>query len=164
MNAVILSLGGNLGDRKAILKAAVAELTAAVGEIRLFSSIYECEAWGYESSGNFYNMVIEIVTDLTAEEVLTTSLAIESNLGRTRSAKGYADRTCDIDMIFYNQRIVKDKTLILPHPRYHLRKFVLFPLLEIKPNGYDFEKQKSFKTLLEECPDTSGIQKIGGLY
>ena len=163
MNALFLCLGGNMGNRAALLKQALEQISSKIGPIECQSSVYETEAWGHTSALGYYNMVIKASTPLKVEEVMLRCLDIERELGRTRSGEGYHDRTMDIDIIFYNDFISKNEDIIVPHPRFHLRKFVLVPLQEIAPLWSDPLSRQTISQLLENCPDTSTIVNIGSL-
>ena len=164
MNALFLCLGGNMGNRAALLKQALELISSKIGSIERQSSVYETEAWGHSSNRGYYNMVVNVNTRLSAEEVLQICLSIESQLGRTRSGDGYHDRTMDIDIIFYNTMISENPDLTVPHARFHLRKFVLVPMKEIAPLYIDPVSKKTITQLLENCADTSTIVNIGSLY
>ena len=173
-NTVVLLIGGNQGDRIGLLVRAMIEIANRIGVVSLASSIYETEPWGFEAEQNFMNQALVVDTDLSAEEVLKEALAIEKDLGRVRpsedksplsvlrssfSVKKYSSRPMDIDLIFYNNAVIETPELQLPHPRMHLRRFVLKPLAQIIP---DFKHPKLLKTiseLLAECPDSSDVKE-----
>lgn len=164
MNALFLCLGGNMGNRAALLKQALAQIDNLIGTIECKSSVYESEAWGHSSERGYYNMVVKVITTLSPEAALKICLSIEQELGRIRSSKGYHDRTMDIDIILFGDLIRTEPTLILPHPRFHLRKFVLLPLHEIAANLQEPVSRKTIAQLLENCEDASTIVNIGSLY
>lgn len=127
----ILLLGGNIGDVKSTFKAAEKALVH-FGTITKGSSLYETAAWGMENAQPFLNKVIVLSTELEAEVLLLKILSIEEENGRTRYLdKGYSSRTLDIDILFYNEEIINNTELIVPHPRLHERRFTLEPLCEI---------------------------------
>jgi 2-amino-4-hydroxy-6-hydroxymethyldihydropteridine diphosphokinase len=165
-----IGLGANLGDRAAQLAAAREALRQQVGEIVGESSIYQTAPWGDsqdEAQQDYLNQVVVLSTGLTPEEALQKCLSIEIALGRDRSAeknmdaknKGYAPRTIDIDLLLREDYIIDSGDLCLPHPRLHLRQFVLQPLAEIVPTA----KHPIFKTtvaeLLLQCKDDTEVQK-----
>lgn len=126
-----LSLGSNLEDKKKHLQNAVKAINSNFGEVTKISSIYETPAFGFEGD-DFYNICIELKTNLTPIELIDSLLSLELELGRVRkSIKGYQNRVIDIDIILYDSLILETKKLTLPHPRALERNFVLFPLLEI---------------------------------
>ncbi len=134
MSIVYISLGSNLGNREANLKKAISYITQRIGILQQKSSIYETKPWGFNSFNNFLNLVIEIRTDLKPEKVLDELLEIEEEMGRKRNNNGYQDRTIDLDILLYDEIILKNKDLEVPHPRLHQRLFTLEPLAEIAPN------------------------------
>lgn len=133
MNTVIILLGGNIGDTLFYLKESIRRLENHNCVITKQSEIYETEAWGVENQNNYYNQALEISTSLSPNEVLILCQKIENQLGRIRKER-WGARTIDIDLIFYNQLIIDTPTLTIPHPRYHLRNFVLFPLADVIPD------------------------------
>ena len=152
-----------MGNRMALLKEAIAHISQKIGPVVTVSSVYETPPWGYETSLAFYNLVAKITTPLSAQDVLLACLEIEHLLGRTRNNKGYSDRSMDIDVIFYNQEIYSDHNLLIPHPRFHLRNFVLEPLVEIAPNFIDPLSGKTVLELHQSSTDRGFPQKVGSL-
>src|SRR5690606_18545296 len=155
-----LSVGSNLGDRQGNLQKAVTLLNEKAGSITSCSSIYETPAWGFKSD-DFYNICLGIDTTLSPNDLLACMLSIETALGRTRdpNAENYAARTIDLDIIFYEDFIIKDRDLVIPHPHMQLRGFVLEPLAEIVPGKIHPVFHKTIAELLEQCKDQSGIVK-----
>ena len=137
MNRVALLIGGNQGDRQALIQQATALIQERIGTVAAASRIYETAPWGTfdNPQPDFLNMALLVETTLTAHEVLRAALAIEAELGRVRKAGSrlYSGRPMDIDLIFYNDEIIDTPDLIIPHPRMHQRQFVLEPLAEIMP-------------------------------
>ena len=131
---VYVGLGSNLGDRAAMLAAAVAELAGlpATRVVRL-SSIYRTTPWGLREQPDFYNQVAELSTGLGPHELLEAALAIEARLGRRREVR-WGPRTIDIDLLLYGEVALATPQLTLPHPRMLERAFVLVPLAELAPN------------------------------
>lgn len=161
MNVAYLCLGGNLGDREALLKAAIEEIKKRVGEVSAISSTYETEAWGVTNQQAYLNVCVEVNTDQSAEELITSLLSIESDLGRKRDVyHTYEPRTIDLDILFFNDEILELNHLVVPHPRLHLRKFVLIPLNDIAPNYVHPIFQKTITELLNECQDNSDVKLI----
>jgi len=117
MPAAYILLGSNIGDKATFLKQAIHEIENSCGEITKKSSIYETEPWGFKSQNSFYNQVISINTNLQPEALLEVLLSIEIDLGRIRSGKGYSSRTIDLDILFYDNLIIKNNRLIIPHPK-----------------------------------------------
>lgn len=170
-NSVVLLLGGNQGDRVALLMKAIVEIGHRIGTVSLLSSMYETEPWGFEAEQNFVNQAVVVDTDLSALEVLSEALLIEKELGRIRQEDAFVDhdskngkrhytsRPIDIDLIFYNSDIVGSSDLQLPHPRMHLRRFVLTPLNEIMPFFVHPKFRKTIHQLFEECEDGGEVKK-----
>lgn len=153
MNEAFLGLGGNEGNRLENLNDSIRAIELECGKITMKSSIYETEAWGLQTEKKFLNQVIKLQTKLSAQKLLDKLLRIEQNLGRERSKHGYADRTVDIDILFMNEEILETEELQIPHPRLHLRKFILIPLNEIAADHIHPVLQTSISKLLEKCQD-----------
>jgi len=157
MNRIFLGLGTNLGDRRKNLRTAIEKITENIGEIKSASSVYETDPWGFKSENKFLNMVFEVNTTLKPSGVLGRILMIESLMGRTREGKEYKSRIIDIDILFYNDRILAKKALTVPHQGIHERRFVLEPLCEIAPGYIHPVLKKSIRDLLLECKDETGV-------
>jgi len=129
-----LSLGANLGDRKAMLEAALRGLEGS-GQVRVVkaSSVYETEPIGYVGQPWFYNLAAEIETDLDPDALLTLTKQVERELNRTREIH-WGPRTIDIDILLYDDLVTNGNRLTLPHPEMAGRRFVLEPLVEIAPD------------------------------
>jgi 2-amino-4-hydroxy-6-hydroxymethyldihydropteridine diphosphokinase len=128
LSTVYLSLGSNLGDREANLRAALERLHP----LRV-SPIYETEPVDYTAQPMFLNLAAEVETALTPRQFLAYAQTIEHDLGRVRDIpKG--PRTLDIDILFYDDAIVREPDLEIPHPRLHERRFVLEPLADLEPD------------------------------
>ena len=138
MTQVVLSIGSNLGDRAAHLRAAVTQL-AAEGVIRAVSGVYETPPWGDPDQPSYYNAVVLVAGDHDIAEWLRIAHRIEDSQGRIRDPRRhFGPRTLDVDLIAAwtgdGKPITSDTPeLTLPHPRAHLRAFVLRPWLEIQP-------------------------------
>lgn len=163
-NTVVLLIGGNQGDRQQLIDEASCLIEERIGNVCLSSPIYETEPWGFEAEQNFLNQALVVDTLLSAEEVLHTALDIERQLGRRRpfidpEHKHYVSRPMDIDLIFYNSLACDTTELQLPHPRMHLRRFVLQPLADIIPHFRHPMLHKTIQQLLEECPDTQKVME-----
>ncbi|HET6781709.1 MAG TPA: 2-amino-4-hydroxy-6-hydroxymethyldihydropteridine diphosphokinase [bacterium] len=133
MARVYMSLGSNLGDRKATLESALRHLKASrhVSVLRA-SSIYETEPIGYADQPWFYNLAAEVETELDPDELLALTKQVERDLNRTRQIR-WGPRTIDIDILLYDDIVVNGDRLTLPHPEMTQRRFVLEPLHEIAP-------------------------------
>lgn len=136
MARVGISLGSNLGERLANLRAAVARLRPLLSSPRLLASpVYETEPVGCPpGSGPFFNAVVEIETELPPLELLAATQAIERELGRPAERETNAPRTVDLDLLYYGGTAFDLPGLVLPHPRMAERAFVLKPLAAIRPD------------------------------
>lgn len=175
MNKATLLLGGNQGDRRRLLQQATELIQQSIGSVVLSSSIYETEPWGTfgeQTPQRFLNRALQVETELTAHEVLEEALVIEAVLGRLRptglrvpkdykvpkdlkdpkSARVYHSRPMDIDIIFFNDEVIDEPDLQIPHPRMHLRRFVLEPLAEIMPDYRHPVLGLTVRQLLERNP------------
>jgi 2-amino-4-hydroxy-6-hydroxymethyldihydropteridine diphosphokinase len=151
-----LSAGSNLGDRKAHLRKAVHALPAAGVEVLRVSSVYHTEPVGTAAQPWFLNVAVCIRTGLAPVELLTRLLEIESTLGRVRSVPG-APRTVDLDILLYDDLILDEPVLRIPHPRMARRRFVLEPLAEIAPQAVHPRLNATIRSLLEACPDPAAV-------
>ena len=131
-----LALGSNLGDRKAYLNAGRKAISALPETlVQRCSSLYETPAWGTSTPQTDYlNAVLAVTTTLSPLELWLRTSAIEQAQGRARNDEKNTARTLDIDLLLVDDIVMNTVDLILPHPRMHLRKFVLQPLLEIAPD------------------------------
>ena len=154
MHRLALLIGGNQGNRRALIEQATELIRQRIGSVVALSAIYETAPWGEfdvgsEESGvrSFFNRAVVVATEMTAHEALHEALAIEKELGRVRAVSGqsspashtgtariYHSRPMDIDLIFYDDAVIDTPDLHIPHPRAHLRRFVLEPLAEVIPD------------------------------
>ena len=155
-----VGIGSNLGDRAGNLLLAVRGLMEASFQVTKLSAVYETEPVGldYEAPA-FLNMVAEIrATGITPTQMLARMLRIEYLLGRTdKSLK--KPRTIDLDLLFCGQQHIDSPFLTVPHPRAHLRRFVLVPMNEVCQNFIHPLLHKDMGTLLAECPDHSHVAR-----
>lgn len=148
MEVAYVGLGSNLGDRRATLEAAVAELgrTPGVRVLRV-SSLLETDPIGGPAQPCYLNGVAEVETFLGPRELLDRLLAIETQFGRVRGAR-WGPRTLDLDLVLYGNEVVEEVGLVVPHPRMAERGFVLAPLCELVPEGRHPVLGRSFAELL----------------
>lgn len=159
MTIAYLSLGSNQGDRIGYIQQATSllNLTDNISIVRT-SAFYESEPWNMSTETWFVNAVIEIKTSLAPKELLNECKRIERQLGRTpKEGAGYADRTIDIDILFYGKEIINEESLTIPHKYLHLRAFTLVPLLELIP---DFEHPVVHKTISELHNDLENPEMV----
>jgi 2-amino-4-hydroxy-6-hydroxymethyldihydropteridine diphosphokinase len=156
---IILSLGSNYGKREEYLKEAINRLQAYCTDVEV-SSLYQTPSWGYDG-GDYLNLCVWAKTTLNAQELLHTCMSIEKELGRVRTDVQYTDRTLDIDIISFGNRVVDQENLQIPHPRMNERNFVLIPLLELQKNWIHPILQKSISELYLLCKDEGEITWYG---
>ena len=167
MAIAYLSLGSNLGDRVGFVQQATS-LLSADEKIKLVStsSFYETEPWHFKTDNWFVNAVIIISTSYYPEELLKVCLRVESQLGRKRDQEsGYNDRTIDIDILFYDDKIIDEHSngieLTIPHPHVHERAFVLVPLLEVAPAYIHPVLKKSISDIYDDIDDPEAVVLYG---
>jgi len=156
-----ISLGSNLGDRAGNLLLAVRGLVEANLVVRRLSTIYETEPVGMDTALKFLNMVAEVqVGEATPTQLMARLLRIEYSLGRGEKHAGPKEpRTIDLDIIFFGSLKLNSDFVTIPHPRMHLRKFVLRPLAELIPNfGHPVLKTEIVE-LLAASEDTSAVHR-----
>lgn len=128
-----IGIGSNLGDRATNIATAVAAL-AETGSLVRVSSLYETAPIGGPEQGNYLNAVAVVDTELTARELLERCLQIELEAGRERKER-WGPRTLDLDILLFDDRVIDEEGLTVPHPRMTERRFVLEPLLEVWPDA-----------------------------
>ena len=152
MRKIYLSIGSNKGNRYSFIKEALRLIRKDIGKVILMSKIYETKSWGFHSD-DFLNICIMIKSELLPAELLNKLKNIEDRIGRIRNSTKILAREIDIDILFYSGKIVDYKDLIIPHPRLHLRNFVLYPLNDIASDFIHPILLKPINELLEECED-----------
>lgn len=146
MTRVAVALGSNLGDREGYLRAAIAALASAIHQLRV-STFHETAPVGVGAQPTFLNAAAVGETALPAPDLLDTLLTIERDEGRVRPFPG-APRTLDLDLILYDDAIIDTPSLVVPHPRFRERRFVLEPLSEIAPDWRDPVTGRTVEELL----------------
>lgn len=156
-----VSLGSNLGDRAAnLLRAVRGMMDAGLAAARL-SSVYETEPVDVQEQPAFLNMVAEVrVTAFSPEQALARLLRVEYALGRRREVRR-GPRNIDLDLLLYGAEQRETEFLMLPHPRLHLRRFVLVPLAELAPGLLHPALGKSISQLLKELVDNAEVKRYG---
>ncbi len=159
VHIIYISLGSNKDEpRKQLLKAK--ELIAEqIGRIREVSDVYVTKAWGNKKQPDFLNQVMEVETHLHPIVLIKKLLGIELEMGRKRKEK-WGARIIDLDLLFYDDCIIRMKNLIVPHPRLHERNFVLFPMLELKPDYLHPEFWQTIRELLGWCQDDLEVKRL----
>ncbi len=161
---VYLVLGSNLGVREDYLRSGIRGLLNRGIHLIQTASLYSTEPRDVHDQPWFLNTALEADTLLKPDELLAACLDTENENHRIRDAfKPKGPRTLDIDIIFYGDRIIRNSSLTLPHPRFSTRRFVLVPLAEIAPEFVDPVSGKTVAELLQDCPDQGKVQRDGFL-
>lgn len=153
MNQSYLLLGSNIGDRAGWLQLAREALHTQLGTIKQASAIYETEAWGKEDQAAFLNQAIWLETSLSAPELLAGLQQIEKDIAHRERLEKWAPRTLDIDILFFNQEVIHQPGLTVPHPHLQERRFALTPLCDIAADYRHPVLGKTVAALLAACPD-----------
>lgn len=154
---VYLSLGSNVGDRRANLEAAIARL-GELGEVKAVSSFYETEPVELTAQPWFFNCAVALETEMMPRRLLRRVLALERAMGRSRlQPKG--PRTIDIDILLFGNSVVDARELIIPHPALHERRFVLEPLSEIAGSVRHPVFKRTIRELRDALPHGTGAVK-----
>lgn len=160
---VVLSFGGNQEETLSCFEQAVFFIEKKIGKITTTSSLYATKAWGMEKdTPDFLNQVIILSTHLKPKKLLKATQKLEKKLGRKAKSKNenYENRPIDIDLLFFGDRIIEKKKLIVPHYLLHTRKFILEPLSEIIPDYIHPVLKKTIKELLLCCKDELAVTKL----
>ena len=152
MAAVIIALGSNMGDRLEHLSRARAYLKNLSENTLQASAVYVSEPVG-PSERDYYNAAVRLHTDLLPHELLKKLKEYERRHGRDPQARRWSARTIDLDIIGYDDLVLHSDTLIIPHPEYRGRSFVLLPLRDINPGWKDPESGESLAELMDKAPD-----------
>ena len=155
-----IGIGSNLGTPEKNCTKAI-EKISNTKDIKIISksSFYQTEPIGGVQQGWFVNSAIEIETDLSPENLLSVLLNLELAMGRIRKEK-WGPRLIDLDLLFYGNLVLENKSLILPHPEIQNRKFVLVPMSEIAENLIHPTLTKTIKTLHQESSDITIVKKV----
>lgn len=158
---VYVGFGANLGEPVAQIRDALEALEKRVQWDRV-SSVYRTEPEGFTDQPDFYNLVASGLTDLAPESLLGEIEGLEETMGRARTFRN-APRLIDIDLLSHGQRVTEGEPLILPHPRLHLRGFVLVPLVEIAPDWVHPALGVTATELLRDLGSSARIERWGTL-
>ena len=159
MHITYLLLGSNLGNSKSYIAAALSEIEAKLGRIVKSSSLYQTASWGKHDQPDFLNQVIELKTMLSPQDLLSGILSIEADMGRKRVEK-WGSRIIDIDILLYEDQIINEPDLSIPHPYLAFRRFCLMPLCEIAPEFMHPLLGKNIQELLLELSDDLLVKKL----
>ena len=157
-----LILGSNSGDKENLLSHAITLLGQKLGQIIAISSVYETAAWGYTSENSYLNQALSIETPHSPLDVLDITQTIEKSLGRTSKSinETYTDRPIDIDILFYDNKVVNHPKLTIPHPHICERRFVLVPMNELARELRHPIREKTISQLLGTCNDKLAVKKL----
>jgi 2-amino-4-hydroxy-6-hydroxymethyldihydropteridine diphosphokinase len=157
---VVVLAGGNLGDVKTNLMQALTSLESQLGVPIRASELYLSEPWGMEGAPPFVNQAWLFETDWSVARLMDALLHIEWAMGRERShpERGYQNRTVDLDIILADGEVYEG-SLHIPHPRMHLRRFALVPLVELWPEWHHPQMGLTAAELLERCEDQGVVKR-----
>ncbi|GBC76355.1 Bifunctional folate synthesis protein [bacterium HR07] len=160
MVQVFIGLGSNLGRREEFLERAIAALAQTPGvALRRQAQVYETEPVEISEQPWFLNTVVEIETDLSPHELLTVCKRIERALGRHERGR-YGPREIDLDILFYDDLIVHEDDLQIPHAQLHRRRFVLVPLSELAPHYVHPILHQTVAQLLAHVTDSTEVRPL----
>jgi len=157
--SVFLSLGANVGARRASIERALARLERSGVSIERRSSWYETEPTDLEGQPWFVNGVVEARTHLPPGDLLCTCKRIEADLGRTSGVR-FGPRPIDIDILLYGNETIETEDLVVPHPRMRQRRFVLVPLAEIAPQLTDPRDGARFNDVLDRLDEGKQVVRL----
>lgn len=158
VHQVTLIIGGNQGDRSKLLEDARREVSM-LGEVTGVSPVFETTAWGGIATSDFLNQVISLQTSHDPLKFLRLILHVEKILGRTRFQK-WGDRLMDIDILYWDDRVIDLPELKVPHPEMTKRRFVLEPLTSLLPDHVHPVLKKTSLELLHACEDPSEVRSV----
>jgi len=158
VSLVAISMGSNLGNRLSSLRKAVLLIKNEVANIIKTSDVFETPPFGITNQPRFLNACILIETDMPPLNLLEKLKKIEEQMGRIQRFK-WGPREIDLDIVFYDEEVVNEPTLKIPHPHMHERPFVLIPLNQISPKWIHPTLKKTVEQMTSESQD-SGILRI----
>jgi len=157
-NQVFLLLGSNVHPRSGFIRKSFELIEQRLGKVLSASGLYESQPWGFEADTFFLNQVIQVQTGYSAIEVHELTRHIEMELGREKAVgEGYSSRNIDIDLLYFNDEVVNFHDLVIPHPRLHLRKFTLMPLVEMASGFIHPVFKVNQLELLNQCEDQGKV-------
>jgi 2-amino-4-hydroxy-6-hydroxymethyldihydropteridine diphosphokinase len=159
MSEVSILLGGNQGNKHKIFSETRKLIGEIMGEIKVLSSVYESEPWGFVSD-LFWNQALIVECLLPPDEILTCAFEIENIMGRKRLSDNYEARPIDIDLMLYDNLQINSPRLTIPHPLMAQRRFMLVPLAEIAPEKTHPVTGLTIKEMLQICPDKLKVVRI----
>lgn len=159
-----LGVGSNTGDPVGNCIVAERYISEIDGVVVLrHSPLYRTQPVGFEEQEWFVNGIIEVRTALRPHSLLDAVLGVEDTMGRVREEK-WGPRIIDIDILLYGQAVIDEEDLIIPHPRFHTRRFVLVPLNEIAPHVVHPVFGISVRGLMDRVEDTNTVERLSGLW
>lgn len=160
-SSAFIALGSNLGDRELNLLRAIAEIGRLKDtKIREISGFYDTEPVGPAEQENFLNSVLLLETTLTPHELLAELQRIETEVFKRRRTVQWGPRTMDLDILFFDNLVIAEENLTIPHPRLHERRFVLAPLAEIAPDHVHPQSGMTVEKLLRGLKTGERVTKI----
>ena len=163
METVFIGFGSNQGDRFDYCDRTITLLSLLPhSQLLAVSSLYETEPVadaGAPGEGWFLNGVVQLETDVTPQSLLTVCREIERSLGRDPEHRS-GPRTLDLDILLYGDRVIQEQELVVPHPRLHLRRFVLEPLVEIEPTLVHPLLKQTVSQLLAQLTDRHQVRRL----
>jgi dihydroneopterin aldolase/2-amino-4-hydroxy-6-hydroxymethyldihydropteridine diphosphokinase len=153
-----ISLGTNVGNKKENLVNAINHISEE-NEIIKKSSLYKTEPWGNKEQDSFINQVIYIKTNMSSHKLMAFLLSTEKKMGRERKEK-WGPRIIDLDILFYENEIINEEELTIPHPHITERKFILVPLMEISETIKHPLTERTIKWHVEVCSDKNEVIQI----
>ncbi|MEC8679315.1 MAG: 2-amino-4-hydroxy-6-hydroxymethyldihydropteridine diphosphokinase [Bacteroidota bacterium] len=157
---IFLGLGSNQGDRELNLKNSIKLLNSRVGKVLNTSAIYESEPWGVKNQNYFLNQVVEIETHIDPNDLLNICKNIEYYMGRKPEIR-WGKRVIDIDILYYQSKIINQEKLIIPHKLMHERNFVMIPLNDLNENHLHPILKITNKEILNKCIDSCNVKYYG---
>ena len=157
---IFLGLGSNQGDRELNLKNSIKLLNSRVGKVLNTSGIYESEPWGFKNQNYFLNQVIEIETHIDPNDLLNICKNIEYDMGRKPEIR-WGKRIIDIDILYYQSKIINQENLKIPHKLMQDRKFVMIPLNDLNENHLHPILKITNKEILNKCIDSCNVKYYG---
>ncbi len=159
MEVVYISLGSNIGNRLSYINSAIDKIMNSEIDITAVSPFYLTEPWGKTDQNEFINCVIEIKTEKSPWDLLGIFQSIEKELGKSIKVR-WGERTIDIDIVLYGRKVIFEKKITIPHPRYRKRNFVLIPLCDISENIFDPIAKKYSGEMLKQIKDNNKVKRF----
>ena len=155
---VFIALGSNIGDKVFNIKQSIHEIKK-YGQVAKYGDIYISKPYGFKNQQNFFNTAILFFTNLQPIELMKKLSLIETKLKKNKKIEN-GPRKIDLDIIFYGKQNISNKKLIIPHPRAHLRDFVLRPIADIDSNFIHPTKKISIRNLISQLDENFTFRKL----